>query len=133
MNTACAGLGGVGVWPLHQPMAEGIGDHLGPILHVQFVENVAQVVLDRVLADEKTVRQLSVGGNPLHQELEHFALPRRQRVGGLWRWAGLGTSERGKDLARETRRERRLATSDPFQKLEKPPRFEILRQEPLRA
>src|SRR4051812_17043773 len=111
------GSGGVRVRLIHEPVAESVGDHLSPVLHVQFVEDVTQVVLDRVLADEEALRQLSVGGNPLYQELEHFALPRRQYVGGLRRWAGFGMSERAEDLARETRRERRLAPGDSFQQL----------------
>jgi hypothetical protein len=109
------GLGEVRVRPLHQAVAEGVGDHLGTVLHVQFVEDVAQVVLDRVLADEEALSQLSIRGDPLDQKLEHFALPRRQGVGGLWRWAGLWASERAEDLPRQARRERRLASGDPFQ------------------
>src|SRR3954470_4666615 len=84
------GSGGVRVRLIHEPVAESVGDHLSPVLHVQFVEDVTQVVLDRVLADEEALRKLLVGGNPLYQGLEPFALPRRQYVGGLRRWAGFG-------------------------------------------
>jgi hypothetical protein len=62
---------------IYEPVAESVGDHLSPVLDVQFVENVAQVVLDRVLADEEALGQISVRSDPLHQELEHLPLPRR--------------------------------------------------------
>ena len=109
------GLGEIRVRLLDQAVAEGVGDHLSTILQVQLVEDVAQVVLDRVLADEETFGQLPVRGDALYQELEDFALPRRQDVGGLWRRAGLGASERAEDLAREAGREGRLAPGNPFQ------------------
>ena len=64
---------------LGQPVAQGVGDHLGPVLEVELLEDVLQVELDGVLADHQRGRDLAIAGAG-HQQLEHFRLARGQRV-----------------------------------------------------
>lgn len=43
--TPMGGSGGFPIAGVDQPVANGVGDHLGPVLQVQLVEDVAQVLL----------------------------------------------------------------------------------------
>ena len=45
---------------VNQTLPHGVGDHLRAILHVQLVEDVAQVVLDGVLRDHQAIGELTV-------------------------------------------------------------------------
>ncbi len=45
----------------HQPVPDRVGDDLRPIAHVQLVQNVAQVELDRALTHDETLGQCGGG------------------------------------------------------------------------
>src|SRR5699024_9691663 len=47
-----------------QPVPDRVGDDLGAVVEMKLVENVAEVILDGVFADEQLFGQLAVRGYP---------------------------------------------------------------------
>ena len=68
-------------WPRHQALAKGEGGGLHPVLEVQLLEDVLQVVLDGVLGDRQGRGDLLVAPALRHQ-LEHALLARGQLGAG---------------------------------------------------
>src|SRR5437763_13820788 len=58
---------------LDHTVAYRVCHYLGAVLDVQFVEDVAQVILDRVFADDQALRELTIAGNALDEQVEDFA------------------------------------------------------------
>ena len=81
--------------------------------------DVAQVVLERVFADRQTLRQLAITGDPLHQQVQHFAFAlgeaRRRLDGGRRRWRG--ARELAEQLSGEAGRQRGRALRHTLQQV----------------
>ncbi len=54
-------------------LADRVSDYLSTVLHVQLVQNIAQVVLDRVLGHHQPLCELAVSGDALDQQVQHLA------------------------------------------------------------
>ncbi len=74
-------------------MAQGVTHHLGAVVQVQLVEQMADVELDGVLAHSELLGELAVGGHALDQQLEDLPLALGQGV-------GVGRRRRGRRLGR---------------------------------
>src|SRR5438045_9431765 len=68
--------------PLSDAVLRGVADELLLPLEVELVEDVPDVVLDRLRRDEQALADLLVGV-AASDELQHLALPLRERVGPL--------------------------------------------------
>src|SRR3954454_15774369 len=112
---------------VHLP-PHGVTDRLRPRVQAQLVEDVAHVELDGVLAEAEAVGQLPVRGDAVDHQLEHFALAVGERVGVGRRRRGGGFREFLQELAREVRRQRRLARAGAIEQREELLRLEVLQQ-----
>jgi hypothetical protein len=65
---------------LDHAVAHGKGHDLGAVLNVQLVQDVAKVIFDGVFGDHPSLSEFAIASNALHEQVEHFALPPRERV-----------------------------------------------------
>lgn len=48
-------------------LTDGVGHHLSPVLDVELVQNIAQVIFEGVFADHPLFGKLAIAGDTLHQ------------------------------------------------------------------
>src|SRR6187549_2175620 len=70
-----------------QSVAHRVSDDLRPVLHVEFVEDIAEVIFNGVFADDESLSKLLVGGDALDKEVEHLPLSIGERDHGVLRGA----------------------------------------------
>src|ERR1051326_3317526 len=76
--------GGTGLLArFYQAVAHGKRDDLGAVLHVKLVEDVAEVVLDRIFGDHQPFGELAIAGDALHQQVEHLPLSLGEGIKGF--------------------------------------------------
>jgi hypothetical protein len=56
-------------------VADGKCDHLGAVLNVQFVQDVAKVIFDGVFGDHQSLSQFAIARDALNQQIQDFVLP----------------------------------------------------------